>query len=1312
MTESARGDIVIVITADSSDVDRQFENVERRLRGLNDQVERQTRLYQSQNRTLAAARRQQQGLLDIQMRHLRNLSTLNRRQDTFNQRTRASVRDLDSYRRSLLSVADATDRVNNSTRQVRTAEIADAPVATQSRRRARETIEVGISTDSIDRAVESVDSLNDGLERTRNLRTIEAPRVANSQELERSTRALQSYVESLDGVRRAQTGVRTIRTPSVGSSQEIDRTNRSLRSYVMNIDDIRRAQTDIRTIRTPSVGSPQELDRTNRALQSYSSSLDGVRRAQTGLATIRTPSVGVPQGIERSNRALQSYTSTLDNARMAQTGFNTIESPSVSGREEVDRTNKSLRSYIGNLDDIRRAQTGIRTIRAPSVGSPQEIERTNRSLQSYVRSLDNVSRAHGRLATIRTPSIGNPQNIFRIFLIERSNRALQSYARSLGNVQDSSRGGADNQNRFNNALGVGLFRLSSFSRSAALFGTELSVVIIVLVAITLALQAMSVVVDLVGIGLIGLAGIVTFVYTNAMQRAARSTSITVQELQVAQQALLGLGFLFEESAMILERAVSALDDARIDPSDEVNAHLSAVGVNLGSVENRGRSTLDVIQQILEATRGLSDPARFERLEAIFGDGDVANALVAAGDTFLDRIQRASGEIRVLNRVEIQAVNNLGGSVLSIFGTLYSDVRAFFVDNIDAAQTIVRIAEQQLRPLLQGLLDYFEGRIQEFTRDPESFIDGIARIADIVIEVLQVIHRQLQRFADAFTAVSRFFGLSATGIATLLIQLVALSASAQLLRPLSAILARLVLSFGSLIPIFLRLGPIVRTLIGLAPGAAIAVASSVGVGATTAVVTATVSSVIAALGITYLLRQAQQRRLDIQEGTTGGPFLSDRERVAEDTQGARTIDGFTRSIDRINASTDAWAETYTNALDRNAKAQAELEVVQRANESRRLAAEKSLAEAIQSSLQFHDQYTASLLSESEAFIRATSAVEPLGDQVRRLGLTFESVNALAQRVLLPTSVADALAAQEEIRNLEGELGKSFRTIVAFFSETSRFIADQTENAFRSLGEFQEVQARPADTFRSTDEALRVLRQIDQLRIPQGTVEGQIHQAELFLSIQQRYGLSLDELISSSREYLRVNSNITRESENLRDITLEWTGVALSAIDTLSGALGDIVFRVRTVGEAFRQVFETVIRQAIQALVNTLLNDLIRRINEIRQQAEASSGASALANAVNLAQSGIGAANAFSGAAGAAGAASASQGPVFRQGQAGASKATAPSYGDVFQVSVYALGTASPADVERSVREGIVRGYREANDDPYTRAATQRTAEGRN
>ena len=1092
MTESARGDIIIVITADSNDADRQFENVERRLRGLNDQVERQTRLYQSQNRSLAAARRQQSRLLEIQMRHLRNLSTLNRRQDTFNQRTRASARDLESYRRSLLSVADATDRVNNSTRQVRTAEIADAPVATQSRRRARETVEVDISADSIDRAVDSVDSLNDGLERTRNFRTIEAPRVANSQELDRSNRALQSYVESLDGVRRAQTGIRTIRTPSVGSSQEIDRTNRSLRSYVINIDDIRRAQTGIRTIRTPSVGSPQEIDRTNRALQSYASSLDGVRRAQTGFATIRTPSVGVPQGIGRSNRALQSYASSLDNARMAQTGFNTIESPSVSGREEIDRTNRSLRSYIGNLDDIRRAQTGIRTIRAPSVGSPQDIERTNRSLQSYVRSLDNVSRAHGRLATIRTPNIGNPQEI------ERSNRALQSYARSLGNVRDSIRGGADNQNRFNNSIGIGLFRLSSFFRSAALLGTELSVVIIVLVAITLALQAMSVAMDLVGVGVIGLAGIVTFVYTNAMQRAARSTSLTVQELQVAQQALLGLGFLFEESAMILERAVSALDDARIDPSDEVNAHLSAVGVNLGSVENRGRSTLDVIEQVLEATRGLSDPARFERLEAIFGDGDVANALVAAGDTFLDRIQRASSEIRVLNRVEIQAVNNLGGEVLSIFGTLYSDVRAFFVDNIDAARTIVRIAEQQLRPLLQGLLDYFSRRIQEFTRDPQSFIDGIVRVSDIVIEVFRAIHRQLQGFADAFTAVAQFFNLSATGIARLLVQLIAFSAAAQVLRPLLAILARLVLSFGSLVPVLLRLGPIVRNLVvgsagGVAGGAAAAV-GGVTVASVLPVVVAVAAAAALAIGIPYFFRNQIQEnsRRDIadQQGEVSG----DRFQFSQEQLEAP----FLSAIDRIQDSTDAWSETYTNALDRNATAQAEREAIERANESRKLAAEKRLAEAIQSSLQFHEQYTASLLSESEAFIRATAAAEPLGDQVRRLGLTFESVNALAQRVLLPTSVADALAAQEEIRNLEGETGRAFRTIVAFFSETSRFIADQTESAFRSLGEFQEAQARPADTFRSNDEALRVLRQIDAILVyPIWTgQEGQIRQAELF------------------------------------------------------------------------------------------------------------------------------------------------------------------------------------------------------------------------
>ena len=212
----------------------------------------------------------------------------------------------------------------------------------------------------------------------------------------------------------------------------------------------------------------------------------------------------------------------------------------------------------------------------------------------------------------------------------------------------------------------------------------------------------------------------------------------------------------------------------------------------------------------------------------------------------------------------------------------------------------------------------------------------------------------------------------------------------------------------------------------------------------------------------------------------------------------------------------------------------------------------------------------------------------------------------------------------------------------------------------------------------------------------------------MALQERYGLSLNELISSSRDYLIVNSNITRESERLRDITLEWTGIALSSINTLSGALGDIIFKVRTVGEAFRQVFETVIRQAIQALVNTLLNDLIRRINEIRQQAEASSGASALANAVSLVQGGISAANAANAASGSLGVSASGATPGF-----GAPKAVAPvSYGDVFQVSAYALGTASAGDVERAAREGVMRGHREANDDPFTRAATQRTAEGRN
>ena len=1280
MTESARGDIVIVITADSSDADRQFENVERRLRGLNDQVERQTRLHQSQNRTLEDARRQQQRLLDIQMRHLRNLTTLNSRQDTFNQRTRASVRDLVAYRNSLLSVADATDRVNNSTRQVRTADLPDVPAATQARRRTRETVGVEISTESIDRAVESVDSLNDGLERTRNFRTIEAPRLANSRELDRSNASLQSYARSLDGVRRAQTGVRTIRTPSVGSPQELDRTNRSLQSYVRNLNDIRRAQTGFETIRTLSVGSPQEIDRTNRSLQAYSRSLDGVRTAQTGFATIQTPRVGTPQGIEQSNRALQSY--------------------------------------VRNLDGAGRAQTRFATIRTPRVGTPQGIEQSNRALQSYVRNLNNVSRSSSR--------------------------------------------GANEQSRFINAIGVGLFRLSSFTRSAALLGTELSIVILVLATVTVALQAMSVVMDLAGVAIIGLAGILTFVYTNAMQRAARSTSLTVQELQVAQQALLGLGFLFEESAMILERAVGALDDARIDPSDEVNAHLGALGVNLSSVENAGRSTLDVIQQILTATEGLSDPARFERLEAIFGDGDVANALVAAGDTFLDRIQRASSEIRVLNRVEIQAVNELGGSVLSIFGTLYSDVRAFFIDNIDAAQTIVRVAEQQLRPLLQGLLDYFGRRIQEFTRDPESFIDGVRNISEIVINVLNTIYRQLQRFASYFTSVASFFNLSATGVASLLVQLVAFSAAFQVLRPLFAILARIVLSFGGLRVALRAIIPIIGSLIGLSAGGAAAGvaggAAAAGAGLTVAAVLPIVVSVAAAaavaIGIPYFFRNQIQEssRRDVSDGEgSGRDFRFSQEQLQAPSLNA---------IANIDRATEAWSLSYTEALDRNAAAQARIEVIQRANELRRIEFEKYVAdfrmataaaeplgeqvrrlgltfESVSALAQrilmptsaddaaaafreirelesdsgrvFNDlvEHFRQAIRSLDDFRRISAAAQPLGDHARRLGLTLEGLNELAQRILTPISTDDALAAQEEIRNLEGETGRAFRVIVDFFSETSRFVADQTESTFRSLGEFQEAQARSADTFRSNDEALRVLRQIDEVRIPHARVEGQLRQAELFVALEERYGLSLQELIGTAREYLTVNSNITRESERLRDITLEWTGIALSAIDTLSGALGDIVFRVRTVGEAFRQVFETVIRQAIQALVNTLLNDLIRRINEIRQQAEASSSASALANAVSLVQAGIGVANT------AAGGATASQGPVSGTGLVGSGKAAAPaSYGDVFQVNAYALGTASPADVERSAREGIIRGYREANDDPFSRAATQRTAEGRN
>ena len=113
MTESARGDIVIVITADSDDVDRRLEQLEERLGRVNDQIDRQTQSYQKQNRSLAASRRHQQRIAQSQSLHLRRLSALNTRYHQFNSSLQDSSNKLDTYDRNLNKTADSLERVRD-----------------------------------------------------------------------------------------------------------------------------------------------------------------------------------------------------------------------------------------------------------------------------------------------------------------------------------------------------------------------------------------------------------------------------------------------------------------------------------------------------------------------------------------------------------------------------------------------------------------------------------------------------------------------------------------------------------------------------------------------------------------------------------------------------------------------------------------------------------------------------------------------------------------------------------------------------------------------------------------------------------------------------------------------------------------------------------------------------------------------------------------------------------------------------------------------------------------------------------------------
>ena len=1271
---SARGDVVIVITGDSNDAERAFDDIERRLRGLNTQVERQSRAYQTQNRSLRAALRNQRSLLETQRRYLQNLTRLNTRQNTFNQRTRAGTRALEAYRSRLRDVAEEADRIRRGGR-IELPEIVDTPAVATTRRRTRQPEPITTEgEESLDRAARAARDFDRSIERARN----------NVDALARRNNAFgTSFV---DTYRRAEQGASSF-------SNTLDEINRRSREGVRIQEEQARIQRERGSRDRSFAAAPVELyERANVEAGRFDDVLQMVRL-----------------NLAAANRQAE------DSDRAFGVGF-------------VRTYRRAGQAARGLDNDLRFVRESLRT-------SAEEAERTSRRTRG---TLDNLSPTRDQ------------NRSWRVF---------------VGLVRDAQ----------------GAFR--DIGRASA----ELGVIITVVAAITLIVEALGVALDLVSIGAVGLAGVFTFQLVNAMDTARRSTAATVQELQAAQQAMLRLGVLFTDQAMILERAQQTIDEARIDPQADANVFLQQFGINLTDTDRRGQSLVETIDEILNQTQDLSDSARFVALESIFGDPEVAAALIDAGDDFLGRLERAAAEIRVLTNIEIQAVRDLGGEVLAIFGTVFSDVRAFFVDNIADARTIVAIAERELVPLFRSLLNFLEQRFQSFSDDPETFVSGTRDVVGVIVEVFREIYNTMRDISEIFQRLN----LSATDVTRILLVLIQISALAQLLRPLVGVfgaLSGLLRLIGPLLRGFSRaLGPVIESLrIGLGQlasragaggigtavaggGAAVGVASALGASAIVPIVAA----VLAALGLTYLLSRGGEADRQRREG------FQAQQRTAEETRPSATIDAL---VDRGISSLDS----ITTAVSRDIEAQANLarsrqittEEAQRnieqlsrsaleqiesvANVSGTAVADafsqsasagslaatgsldrlndaaESAAASVEGAFQsgadvitgvqsaidrdealVRRQATQALADANQAYIEtlllavgayrdADSAAQPLGDHIRRLGLTFEEVSALSEALLSPQNLDDLALLQNRANVIEQETGRTLDVVLNFFQAYSTFITEQQATTLAQIEEFRNQARRGFADFGSAEEARRVLRQLQLLQRQPTTGGEEQAQIQLAQSLQAQFSTEdLNALRTSAMGFLEVIVDTDPALVRAREQIQLFANVGINAINNISSAIADVALGVRSIGDAFEQVFQGIVRDSIQAIIDLVLFDLLEALRqagdaqrELQLSQQSRSGVSgALASGFSQFFSGGTASNAGT----------AVQGPV--SGAGAAAEGIAAAGKPTLVVEAYAIGGADTNDVYNAAREGANRGMQEYYDNPYRDADIQRTAEGR-
>ena len=1271
---------------------------------------------------------------------------------------------------------------------------------------------------------------------------------------------------------------------------------------------------------------------------------------------------------ERVKGALEVARRMVDAFRAQETEVERIEERAIGNRDTLDRA-----SVVRQEAERRKADTASARARASIAQAADDVEFRARNLASDIefKAQQEIDRVKGitqqesdeirtratigandireaaleSATRIRTTATEDADRVRRQSRDESNDirqrarditRDISSRARSISSGSDPS--------AINRFLERTIFRLQRILFSIGRLAAELAVVIAIMAVVTLAVNAWGTAVDLLSVGLLGLAGIVTFVYTKAIEQAARATSLTTKELQLGQQALLRLGYLYEEAGMIIEKATDAIDQARVDPTDDANIFLESIGINLQEVERRGQSAFSTLEDILQAVRDLPEAARFERLEAIFGDADVASALVAAGSSFRDDIERAANEIRVLNDTELREINQLGGEVLAFLGTLYSDVRSFFTDNIDAARAIVDLAQRELRPVLQGLLDYFANRVRDFSQNPDQFVEGFRSVVNTIKEVLLTLYKALKFVADTFQRLN----LSATQVTNIILVLVAISGLSQVLRPLVTILGYLhlgLLNFTS------SLGRLFATVTGVAIAGAGAAAVAPSVGIDTSFVVSAVTSILGVLGLSYLLRlgarglesvftsvasrvavrlglasagaasagatlagisvssiapivagvvaalglgyllytsvqRAQQDNeagvVRRQRGETEATYqrrivreteaaivvqtaliqagrdavaayeestvatqkaseaIENAARVADDAEGLGVPSTDLRNLIQVAMQAAETAEqageaaravaTDPRAEARESGTEVSRQAVQKLNEAignlttavdsatiivedadrearaleiKRQQLDRIAAEGEERAIEIRTRYIRTLNEEANAIELAERASQPLGDHVRRLGLTAEYIENLIQRITTPVSEQDRNTALKSVRDLQTLTGASFQEIVAFFREFSTFARDETERGFGSLQEFQRNQQRSEELFTNMEEALRTLNQIDFITRETENQRVFISQTELLIALEEKYGESIDVVNQKLDEYLNKYHDTATQIRRVSVSQAEFAQVGLDAIGSLTSGLSDVILRVEDVGDAFKNVFQNIIRSVIQSVVNTTLSGVIRRLEEIRQgiseeeiaartrdqlespigaapdvvaitaattaqaaaataeRASTAAAATATSAAVSInttvvaANTLVGAmtqvstactaaatvaqaaATAAQAAAAAAAAATASSAPQQGAAQAlqlsniavtlsggggadtsaggpnlGAPKPVVPPEGgDTYNVTAYALGSASPADMERAAYAGTRRGAAENQRDPYARANTQRIAEGR-